>query len=307
MCACLSSTAFRGVLHSERGPDDRPHSTPHRPELAYPGDVSFGVTRRRQPEYGEEERSGQREDRQHHKAVMNGESPRTTRRNWGCATAQGSGLCLMSRTGGRILATMTVGEYAGVPLQNSDDTWRHGAVFLLRKSAARRSTTVLLPNGWLVSVVDRTNVVVVCGPSVATSFDDTFAEALEAANHALDFWSIGGESDHAIREAPDDCLVWWPDPECGGTVMRCKVVINVSPRLSMTGHVTDADGNVPPPPPPPPPPTAVTHDAFRFVRMSRTSTDLFDAYRNLFWPSKYCSVRSVLDRGSRAESGCGSG
>ncbi|WP_163684249.1 hypothetical protein [Mycolicibacterium gadium] len=177
---------------------------------------------------------------------------------------------------------MTVGEYAGVPLQNSDDTWRHGAVFLLRKSAARRSTTVLLPNGWLVSVVDRTNVVVVCGPSVATSFDDTFAEALEAANHALDFWSIGGESDHAIREAPDDCLVWWPDPECGGTVMRCKVVINVSPRLSMTGHVTDADGNVPPPPPPPPPPTAVTHDAFRFVRMSRTSTDLFDAYRNLF-------------------------
>ena len=33
---------------------------------------------------------------------------------------------------------------------------------------------------------------------------------------------------------------------------------------------------------PRPPPTAMAHDVFRFVRMSRTAENLYDSYRNLF-------------------------
>jgi hypothetical protein len=81
---------------------------------------------------------------------------------------------------GGILTFVPVGEYAGVALQDSADTWRNGAVFLLRK-AARESVAVSL-DGWVTSVVRGAKYVVSCGLSRAASFDGTFAEALTAAN-----------------------------------------------------------------------------------------------------------------------------
>ena len=170
-----------------------------------------------------------------------------------------------------------VGVYAGVPLQDSANTWRHGAVFLLRK-AARRSASVSL-DGWVTTLVERAKIVVTCGPSTATNFDEAFTAALTAANRGLDYLSVRGQADCAIRDAADDCLVWWPNPAVGGIVMRCRAVATMATTLSATGTVKDAAGNVVPSPPPP---TAIAHDAFRFVRMCRTSDDLYDSYRNLF-------------------------
>lgn len=172
---------------------------------------------------------------------------------------------------------MTVGQYAGVPLQDPDDTWRHGAVFLLRKRA-RVSCSVSL-GGWVTSVVAGQKVVITCGPSVEPSCKATFIDALTAANRGLDYLSVTGRADCVIRDASDDCLVWWPDAALGGVVMRCTVVQPFGVEISMTAVVTDAKGNVVPSPPPP---TPMADDAFRFVRMARTSDDLFDAYRNLF-------------------------
>lgn len=172
---------------------------------------------------------------------------------------------------------MPVGEYAGIPLQDPADTWRHGAVFLLRK-AARRSASVSL-DGWVTSVAQNASVVVACGPSTAVDFDRTFSEALKAANRGLDYMSVQGQADCAVRDAPDDCLVWWPDPALGGIVMRCRAIVTMGFTLSATGVVKDAAGNVVPSPPLP---SAVADDAFRFVRICRTSDDLYDSYRNLF-------------------------
>jgi hypothetical protein len=172
---------------------------------------------------------------------------------------------------------MTVGEYAGVPLQDSGDTWRNGAVFLLRK-AARKTASVSL-DGWVTSVVRGATVVITCGPSAASGWDETFAAALIAANGGLDYMSVTGVADCAIRDARDDCLVWWPDPVGHGTVMRSRMITTYGFTISLTGTVTDAAGNVVPSPPPP---TPMVHDAYRFIRMCRTSDDLYDSYRNLF-------------------------
>lgn len=182
---------------------------------------------------------------------------------------------------------MPVGEYAGVPLQDDDDTWRHGAVFLLRKPA-RSSVSVSL-DGWLTTVVASQSWVIVSGPSEATDFDSTYQESLNAANRGLDYMSVRGQVDCAIRDAPDDCLVWWLDPASGGVVMRCRAIQTFGLTLSFTAEVKDKDGNVKSPPPPPP---AVADDVFRFVRMCRTSDDLFDAYRNLFLAFE--SILSVI-------------
>lgn len=173
---------------------------------------------------------------------------------------------------------MTVGEYAGVPLQDSGDSWRHGAVFLLRKPA-RASSSVSI-DGWVTTVVRGQTVVVSCGPSTATNFEATFAEALNAANLGLDYLSVTAQADCVIRDAPDDSLIWWPDSARGGVVMRYQIVQHYGFTIGpITGVVRDSQGNVRPQPPAP---TPTVDDAFRFVRMARTSDDLFDAYRNLF-------------------------
>ncbi|WP_082570437.1 hypothetical protein [Mycobacterium sp. Root135] len=176
-----------------------------------------------------------------------------------------------------IIDTMTVGSYAEVELQDASDTWRTGAVFLLRK-VARASGSVSL-NGWVTTVVRGQKAVISCGPSAAGEFDGAYTEALNAANQGLDYLSVTGQADCAIRDAPDDCIVWWLDAALGGVVMRCRAVQSLGVVFSATAEVRDANGNLRPSPPPP---TPLADDAFRFVRMSRSSDDLFDAYRNLF-------------------------
>ena len=63
--------------------------------------------------------------------------------------------------------------------------------------------------------------------------------------------------------------------------MRARFVVTnpLSLRMTMTATVTDPDGNVVQAQPPP---TPLIHEAYRFIRMSRTSDDLYDSYRNLF-------------------------
>lgn len=176
-----------------------------------------------------------------------------------------------------ILCNVTVGEYAGVPLQDPADTRRHGAVFALRKPPVRTDSVSL--DGWVTTVMREDKMVVTHGPSTATDYEGTLADALTAANRGLDYLSVQARADCAIRDAYDQNLMWWPDPALGGVVVRCTVVHTFGVVIDMVGTVRYPDGTVPPSPPPP---TAMAHDVFRFVRMSRTAENLYDSYRNMF-------------------------
>ncbi len=173
---------------------------------------------------------------------------------------------------------MTIGLYGGIPLQDAADTWRHGAVFLLRDKPLMNAEVTL--DGWITAVAKDIKAVITRGPSSSTSYDDTHSEALRAANNALDYMCMRSLCDGAIRNDSDDCLVWWPDPTVGVTI-RARMIYTTRATITATGTVTDNAGN-PVPPPPPAPITAAQHDAFRFIRMSRTSEYLFDSYRNMF-------------------------
>jgi hypothetical protein len=115
----------------------------------------------------------------------------------------------------------------------------------------------------------------------ARNINDTFAAALTAANRGLDYMSVTGMGDCAIRDPSDDCIVWWPDRRHRGIVMRWRMIQNVElpARARITGTVTRPDGTVTPSPQPQ---TPMARDAYRFIRMSRTSDDLYDSYRNMF-------------------------
>jgi hypothetical protein len=178
--------------------------------------------------------------------------------------------------GTRILVTMTVGEYAGVPLQDAGDTWRNGAVFLLRKPAAADAVVPL--DGWVTTVLGGTKAVITCGPSTATTAAESLAASLEAANKGLEYMSATGQTNSAIADVTDDNIVWWPEPTSGRVTVRATTMFTFGFDVNARGVVTDAAGNVVAPPPVAP----LVHDAFRFIRICKTSDDLFDAYRNLF-------------------------
>ena len=180
-----------------------------------------------------------------------------------------------------------------MPLQDPGDTWRHGAVFLLRKPALRDGVVSL--DGWTTSVVGK--AAITCGPSSATKFGDTFSAALAAANNGLDFMCATGMANFAIISAADESLVWWPQRRSGGTVMRATIVQTFQSDVRATAVVQDAAGNVVPSPSV----TPEVHHAFRFVRMCGTSDDLFDSYRNLFlaFESLLSDIRPRQKRSSR--------
>ncbi|MFI6041113.1 hypothetical protein ACIA8C_05725 [Nocardia sp. NPDC051321] len=177
---------------------------------------------------------------------------------------------------------MTVGRYAEMPLQDETDTDKYGAVFVLRRKPVQDASIRLA--GWSAHVRREVSAVVVHGNGGSTDFSGTLPEALEAANNALDYMSFRGLADVAIIDAVDDCLVWWPEP--GGIVMRANLVHTMTSHSSATVTVHDSNGNLVPGVPP----TPLQRDAFRFVRMSRTSDYLHDAYRNMF-----LALESVLD------------
>lgn len=161
-----------------------------------------------------------------------------------------------------------------MPLQDPADTTRHGAVFLLRNPPIMNAAISL--DGWTTQVQNGINAVVTFGPGRASDAAGALSESHAAANNGLDYMSVRGSADVAIKIDSDDCLVWWPEGD--SSVMQANVVWTTQFAMAAEGVVRDAAGNVQPSPPLNP----VQHDAFRFIRMSRTSVYLYDSYRNIF-------------------------
>lgn len=167
---------------------------------------------------------------------------------------------------------MTVGRYAGMALQGSAEC--NGAAFVLHSGPIQDAEVDL--DGWTVRVTRGVKAVVAYGSAGPRSFSESYDAALSAANNALDYMSARGLCDVQIRDACDDCLVWWPDSD--GIVVRANLILTQTMHSSATFVAFDADGNAMPSVLS----KAMKHDAFRFIRMSRTSEYLFDAYRNMF-------------------------
>lgn len=169
-----------------------------------------------------------------------------------------------------------MGTLSGVLIADKTSPFDAGAAFLLSQKCVV-SELVTLSSGWEIEVSQGSPYVVtrIKGTSDAAS---TFNEAHEAAQQGLDILSIEGKSDLAIRNAADECLIWWR--EQSEEVLRVLSVANLSVTVGIpTLIVTNQLGDVVPQPPPP---AIKYHESLRYIRLSQVTDDLFDAFRNIY-------------------------
>lgn len=150
-----------------------------------------------------------------------------------------------------------------------------GAAFKLSKRAGV-DKVVRLKSGWEVET-ELGNPYVVARGQKATDAFSAFNLAYEATQEGLDILCAFGIDNLAVVDSSIEYFVWWQQD----TKQIFRVVgISRSPiSIKMEIEVKDANGN---PLPPQLIPPVNYHESFRYFRLSQTTDDLFDAYRNLW-------------------------
>lgn len=165
--------------------------------------------------------------------------------------------------------------WASIPLYSPTGPAFTGGAFELQVPA--RESEIVQVDGWEAEVREGQRVVVARGGR-EDNYDDALRASLTHAQKALDLMSLRGTNNLVIKAFDDDHLVWWPEPT--GLVIR---IVSLAPiRMDVppvTVTTTDANGNAVPPVATRP---VLWHESFRYFRLSQTTDDLFDAFRNAF-------------------------
>lgn len=151
------------------------------------------------------------------------------------------------------------------------DLTKPGALLLLRDVAAT-AWTELLADGTTARLSAGSRGVLVENLPVLPH-QELRQAGRDAANHALDFIAIRSAGNYALAEPTAPALSW--QPTTAGAELRVAI------RLLHT--ITGRVGGEPAPYP------LTWHPSMRYFRMSQTTTDLYDAFRNV-----YLALESLL-------------
>jgi hypothetical protein len=136
--------------------------------------------------------------------------------------------------------------------------------------------------GWDAELRDGSRSIVIRG-GPANQYDPARSEAVSKAQQALDWLSAHRVVDLGIHHADDDQLVWWTEQNRVVLRMTCvetqragrfasPAADESEPLSRLTGEPIDWD------------------PSYRYFRLSQTTDDTFDAFRNL-----YLALESLLD------------
>ena len=158
------------------------------------------------------------------------------------------------------------------------------------------SKVVNLPEGVEVEVRRGVPAVVVRGIS-AIDHDSVLLKGPELANRALDILAMAGMATMALADVWSCHVAWWPTPQASVIRIWCSATLTL--KVDAAAVVHGPDGAVRPP-------VAGTtpewHESMRYLRMSETTDDLFDAFRNV-----YLALESFLSRLQPRTAGEGEG
>lgn len=149
------------------------------------------------------------------------------------------------------------------------DGYRSGGAFKLTDTP-NIGSEIDLSDGWRATLAEDTSYVVVQSEAEGNS-DEILKESYNAATRALDIFSITTDFEECCIEAYNENILWWE--EDGHNFIRLTGIAGMTSSGSATVR---KDGETPEPTIPD------WHESFRYYRLSQTTQDLFDAYRNQF-------------------------
>ena len=138
-------------------------------------------------------------------------------------------------------------------------------------------------DGSAVVLPANAHVAIVRGVDI-TGYEDGVALAREIANRALDMSLTKGAPPAFLDHHKQPEVLWWH--EAGTTKLRVLSTTGLTMKMTVTGVVTDANGQIVHQLLPPETPW---HESMRYYRVSEATNDLFDSFRNL-----YLAIESLL-------------
>lgn len=164
-----------------------------------------------------------------------------------------------------------------IPLDQYDGGSVGGAVaFSLSAQSRRNRVHRFQAEGWEVELRGgRDHIVARTNQTLAG--DALIDAAIDYAHRALDITSVE-DGEHLVTTAPASDHIVFERLETR-RIVRFHTVIDFPISIDVKATVTRGDGTVVPPPVRP---LLAWVPAFRFHRLSQSSRDLFDAYRNMF-------------------------
>lgn len=141
---------------------------------------------------------------------------------------------------------------------------------------------------WQAEARPGRSLVVIRGGQEST-YLDVCERGQEAAQRALDIWATKDSEYLQMRVHDDEHIAWWVEDNC----LIGRIVVLLKPfaiRMTADATVTDSSGQIQPSTYSPP---VAWNESMRYYRLSQTTDDLFDAYRNAFLALE--SVLSYVD------------
>lgn len=151
-----------------------------------------------------------------------------------------------------------------------------GAIFEIANGQIDREFAYSLEGGGNVLLLAKGEVAIVRALH-SSNYEECVAVAREGANRALDMSLLKAGAPLFLDHHRQPQVVWWRGAT--GVTLRIVSVIPLTMRLSITGVVRNAEGDIVRTPPPP---QDDWDESLRFYRTSEASSDLFDSFRNLY-------------------------
>ena len=161
--------------------------------------------------------------------------------------------------------------FGGVDLGTSG-----AAVFELTTDSDDEEFVQALPDGSEVVIPANSRFLVVRQCEGAT-FDDVHANAHESANRGIDLHFGQGGRPLVLGKKDSTYIVRWSST--AGRTLRIVGRTQLHARFRAKGEVRDPDGNLVVAPAPPP---KMWHQSLRYYRVSESTTDLYDSFRNVY-------------------------
>lgn len=151
-----------------------------------------------------------------------------------------------------------------------------GAVLFMR-NAAKSSASYTTKEGWSISASEGERGLVVQGPELY-GFEEVLSHAEESSHVALDIFAATGAVTSTLARPSDLCISWWGSE--GNRIVRiCSSdVIRLDGKAAIMAKGGKAEGGSP-----------AWHPSLRYYRHANTTSDLLDAFRNL-----YLALESII-------------